>query len=123
MYSVYYKIDGRWVRLSTLALPKAQAVRAFQNTLLSSAMNGWTVELRKIRPRDLLADLILVPYLGRIYDSEAQVLRDWEADKDFGIRGQSAAVNKRDAIKHRREGNGVIVIYGSKMCWIPFPKS
>lgn len=119
MYSVYYKVQKKWVRLTSLSYPRTQAVRAFQNTLLT----GIEVELRKVRDRDLIADLILVPSYGKKYESEAEVLKDWEANRDFDIRGTvGTKVNKSDAIKHRKHGNGVIVIYGDSLCWIPFPK-
>jgi hypothetical protein len=49
LYSIFQKIDGKWVRQSELAFGKATAVRVFQNRLLAGAFGELpVVELRPI---------------------------------------------------------------------------
>lgn len=38
LYSLFEEQDGKWIRISTLALPKESAVRVFQNALLAPYM-------------------------------------------------------------------------------------
>lgn len=35
LYSLFEKQDGKWIRISTLAYHKSDAVRIFQNSLLA----------------------------------------------------------------------------------------
>ena len=50
LYSLFEKIDGKWVRLyPNLAYPKQQAIRVFQNSLLGMSMNGRIPELRVVK--------------------------------------------------------------------------
>jgi len=35
LYSLFEKQEGKWVRISATALPKAQAIRVFQSALLT----------------------------------------------------------------------------------------
>lgn len=48
-YSVFEKVDGRWVQITRGSLPKEDAVRAFQSILLGGAMSGRKLELRPIK--------------------------------------------------------------------------
>ena len=124
MYSLYLKVNGRDIRITPLAFDHKMAVRTFQSALLDNL--HWGASLKKVRQRELWSDLIILPYHGRDYKSESEILRDWEANKDFLVRGSEGThVNKSDAIKYRKEGNGVLVVYDNrtKLCWIPFPKS
>jgi len=44
----------------------------------------------------------LVPAYGRDYKSQAEVQKDWDADKDFivqGLAGHGQATNKSDSIE------------------------
>lgn len=49
LYSLFHKIDGRWVRQSSLAFRKGSAVRIFQNALLSASFAGIDVALRPVK--------------------------------------------------------------------------
>ena len=61
LYSLFARErgDGKWVRASVVALPKAQAVVYFQNALLTSAMGLTDVDRAyRLRPikREVLND-------------------------------------------------------------------
>lgn len=47
-YSVFKKVDGKWVRLSTAAFRKSVAVRLFQDILLGGSMDGYEMALRVV---------------------------------------------------------------------------
>jgi len=49
LYSLFEKIDGKWVRQSETALYKDQAVRVFQTRLLDGSMNGKCMALRPVK--------------------------------------------------------------------------
>ena len=48
LYSLFEMRDGKWVRLTSIALKKSQAVRFFQNSLLSGFFAGVKRELRVV---------------------------------------------------------------------------
>jgi len=48
LYSLFEKVNGRWVRQSGLALRKSAAVRIFQNALLNGFFAGRHVALRPV---------------------------------------------------------------------------
>ncbi len=50
LYSLFEKVNGKWVRQSGLALHKASAVRVFQNALLNGFFAGREVSLRVVKP-------------------------------------------------------------------------
>ena len=45
-YSLFVKVDGKYLRLSGMALPLDSARRIFQNMLLAGSMNGHNMNLR-----------------------------------------------------------------------------
>ncbi len=49
LYSLFEKIDGRWVRQSTASYHKASAVRVFQSALLDGFFSSKTVALRVVK--------------------------------------------------------------------------
>lgn len=49
LYSIFEKKDGKWERLSTLALFKDAAVRHWQSILLGGALSGRIIELRVVK--------------------------------------------------------------------------
>ena len=51
LYSLFEKHEGKWVRISATALPKAQAIRVFQNALLAPYLDPDVCKgIRELRP-------------------------------------------------------------------------
>lgn len=48
LYSLFEKIDGRWIRISQFAFIKATAVQHWQGQLLSGYFSGRHLELRAL---------------------------------------------------------------------------
>jgi len=49
-----------------------------------------------------MTTITLAPFYGRDYKSKAEILADWDADKDFtvlGLGGHGSATNKSDSIE------------------------
>lgn len=51
-YSLFVKIDGKYHRISKLAMLKPQAIRFFQNALLGGSMKGFAMYLRPVKDDD-----------------------------------------------------------------------
>lgn len=49
LYSLFEKRDGRWVRVSEFALPKATAVQHWQSRLLDAFFANVHLELRPVK--------------------------------------------------------------------------
>jgi hypothetical protein len=50
---------------------------------------------------DTITTITLTPFFGRDYKSKAELLADWNSDKDFtvlGLGGHGMATNKSDSI-------------------------
>lgn len=47
-YSLFEKLEGKWQRMTSIAMPKQAAVRFFQNQLLSGSMQGRNMALRPV---------------------------------------------------------------------------
>jgi len=110
-YSLYWKIDTRFVRISSIALPKAQAVRTFQSMLLGGLHLGAC--LRPIKHGELYAKLILVPAMNRDYEDAASLLEDWNAGKDFKVIGRTTMCNKADYERYN-DSNCLVILYKSQ---------
>jgi len=48
-YSLFAKIEGKWVRLSTIAIGLQHARRVFQGALLSGSFLGFEMGLRPVK--------------------------------------------------------------------------
>ena len=114
MWSLYLKVERRYVRISESSYTKATAVRVFQTALLGFTMQGYNVSLQKVKDSDKWADVMLVPSYGRSYESAEQVEADWESGKDFTVKGKTAQCNKADA-KQYCKGNCVLVFFGDQV--------
>lgn len=53
LYSLFEKVDGKWIRQSGLALHKDIAVKVFQGALLNAFFAGRTVGLRVVKAEKL----------------------------------------------------------------------
>lgn len=51
------------------------------------------------------------PAYGRSYASEEEVLKDWDANKDFLIRDSGPYVNKSDWLKYGSSLNKIVYFY------------
>lgn len=109
-YGLFLKVEKRYVRISKMGFPKAQAVRVFQSALLNYTMMGFNISLRPIKDTDLVSELRLVPSYGRDYKTPEEVLVDWESNKDFTVMGASVQCNKADA----KIGNCALVFYDDR---------
>jgi hypothetical protein len=48
-YSLFEKIDGKWVRLTSTSYLKQMAVHNYQSILISGSLNGHHLELRPVK--------------------------------------------------------------------------
>lgn len=55
MYSLFERFEGKWVRISSVAYPKKEAVYVYQNRLLSGCLSGRKMELRPVAWEPILA--------------------------------------------------------------------
>lgn len=122
MYSLYFQVARRYVRITPLEFAKSQAVSVFQSALLGNLALGAC--LRKVRDRDRFATHVLTPAFAQDFASEEQVLDAWKRNQDFNIRGRDTVACRTDIEKGKKHGNGVLVVYyhGQKLVWIPFAK-
>lgn len=93
-YSLYYKIDGRYYRVSETEYYKDTAVRVFQNRLLDGLVYGAC--LRPVKEGETRYLIVHGAY-GIRYESTTAALHDWRAGVDFEIYG-GPYCSKRDDI-------------------------
>ena len=93
LYSLYFKVNRRYLRVATPAYIKELAVNAFQNNLIGGLQ--YQACLRPVKEGEAIYHVVHGSY-GFEYNTAEEALAAWEKGTDFHIYGGPYCSNRDD---------------------------
>jgi hypothetical protein len=119
LYGLFFRtLDGKFVRVTSIARPKAQAVRCFQSALLGNLQ--YHACLRVIKEDKPQVPCLFLSTYSQSYLDRETVIADWRSGCTFTIKYTGPFEGNRDNPVTRKDclDCGTVVFLGSFGCFI-----